>query len=57
MPSDPKPTEFGLTPEAMERIRRIAKATGRTPAQVLADAVLEYWVRYATRERLTKEEW
>ncbi len=48
---------FGLTPEHLERIKRIAAARKQTPEQVLADAVMEYWVRYATRERLAPKEW
>lgn len=48
---------IGLTPEHLERIKRIAAARKQTPEQVLADAVTEYWVRYATRERLPQKEW
>jgi hypothetical protein len=48
---------LGLTPELLERIRRIATAQKRSLADVLHDAVTEYWVRYATRERLKPEQW
>jgi hypothetical protein len=48
---------LALTPELLERIKRIAKAQKRDPAQVLCDAVQEYWVRFACRERLKQEEW
>jgi hypothetical protein len=48
---------IGLTPEHLERIKRIAAARKQTPEQVLADAVTEYWIRYATRERLPQKEW
>lgn len=48
---------LGLTPELLERIRRIAKAQNKTLTQVLCDAVQEYWVRYATRERLPGDQW
>ena len=48
---------LGLTPELLERIRRIAAAQKRTLAQVLCDAVQEYWIRFAARERLKQEEW
>jgi len=47
----------GLTPEMLDRIRRIAKTQNRSLAQVLSDAVQEYWIRFATRERLKPEEW
>jgi hypothetical protein len=48
---------LGLTPEHLERLKRVAKKQNRTLAQVLADAVQEYWVRFATRERLKPEDW
>lgn len=47
----------GLTPELLERLRRIAKAEGKTLAQVLDEAVQIHWVRFAARERLKPEEW
>lgn len=46
-----------MTPEHQERIERIARERKQTPEQVLADAVLEYWVRYATRQALPPKEW
>lgn len=46
-----------LTPEHLERIRRIAVATGRTEEQVLADAVTEFWVRFACRGQLGPGQW
>lgn len=48
---------IGLTPEHLERIKRIAQATKRTPEQVLADAVLEYWIRFACNAGLKQGEW
>jgi hypothetical protein len=48
---------LALTPELLERLKRIAAAQKRTPMQVLCDAVQEYWVRFATRNRLKQEEW
>jgi predicted transcriptional regulator len=48
---------IGLTPELLERLRRIAKATKRSVRAVLCDAVQEYWVRFACRNRLKQEEW
>lgn len=48
---------IGLTPELLERLRRIAKAENRTVAQVLCDAVEVHWVRFAGRNRLSPEEW
>jgi predicted transcriptional regulator len=48
---------LGLTPELLDRLKRIAAAQRKTLAQVLSDAVQEYWVRYATRNRLKPEEW
>lgn len=48
---------IGLTPEHLERIKRIAQATKRTPEQVLADAVLEYWIRFACNAGLKQDEW
>lgn len=48
---------IGLTPEHLERIKRIAKAQGKTPEQVLADAVSAYWVRFACNQHLKPEEW
>ena len=46
-----------LSPEHQERIERIARERKEKPEKVLADAVQEYWVRYATREKLTQKEW
>jgi predicted transcriptional regulator len=48
---------MGLTPELLTRLSRIAKKQNRSLAQVLHDAVQEYWIRFATRERLKPEEW
>lgn len=48
---------LGLTPEHLERLKRIAAKQNRTIAQVLHDAVQEYWVRFACRERLKPGEW
>lgn len=46
-----------LTPELLERLNRIATAEKKTLKQVLCDAVQEYWIRYATRNRLNQGEW
>lgn len=46
-----------LSPEHVERLRRIGVVEGKTPSQVLADAVGEYWVRFACRQRFTPEAW
>ncbi len=48
---------YGLSPELSARLGRMAEAEGRDPALVLADAVLERWVRHATRGKLTPSEW
>lgn len=48
---------MGLTPELLDRLKRMAKAQEKTLGQVLCDAVQEYWVRFATRNRLKPEEW
>ena len=48
---------IALTPEHVDRIKRMAAAQRRTPEQVLAELVLAEWVRFATRERLKPEEW
>lgn len=50
-------TAPGLTPELLARLQRIAKAEGKTLAQVLDDAVQEYWVRFAARKSMKGEEW
>jgi hypothetical protein len=50
-------SEFGLTPEHLDRIRRIAKARGQTPAQVLSDAITILWVRFAAEQRLKPKDW
>jgi hypothetical protein len=55
--SDAKNEEIGLTPEHLERLRRISLKEKRPIAQVLSDAVLEYWVRFAGRNGLKPEEW
>lgn len=47
----------GLTPELLERLQRIAKAEGKTLAQVLNDAVQIHWVRFAARNKIKAEEW
>jgi predicted transcriptional regulator len=46
-----------LTPELLSRLLRIAQASRRTASAVLCDAVQEYWVRFACRQRLKQEEW
>lgn len=46
-----------LTPELLERAKRIAEAEKKPLKQVLCDAVQEYWIRYATRNRLNQGEW
>lgn len=46
-----------LTPELRERLERIAAAEKKTLKQVLCAAVQEYWVRFATRNKLKQEEW
>jgi predicted transcriptional regulator len=48
---------LGLSPELLERIKRIATAQKRSLADVLHDAVTEYWIRFATRNKLKQEEW
>jgi hypothetical protein len=55
--SDSTTAEIGLTTEHLERPRRISVKEKRPIAQVLNDAVQEYWVRFATRQRLNPEEW
>lgn len=49
--------ELGLTPSLLERLKRIAKAENKTVDKVLYEAVLEYWVRFAARNRLPQKEW
>jgi len=46
-----------LTPEHLERLRRISAKERRPIAQVLSDAVQEYWVRFAGKHGLKAEEW
>lgn len=46
-----------LTPELSARMHRIAAAQNKSVAEVIGDALLEYWVRFATRARLTPREW
>lgn len=48
---------FDLTPELRKRLERIAEAEKKTLKQVLCEAVQEYWIRYATRNRLNQGEW
>lgn len=48
---------MGLTPELLTRLKRIAEAQKKSLGQVLCDAVQEYWIRFATRNRLKQEEW
>lgn len=38
-----------LTPEHADRVKRIAAAEGKTPEQVIGDAVTILWVRHATK--------
>lgn len=38
-----------LTPEHADRVKRIAAAEGKTPEQVVADALTILWVRHATK--------
>lgn len=38
-----------LSPEHAERVKRIAAAEGKTPEQVVADALTILWVRHATK--------
>jgi hypothetical protein len=47
----------GLTPEHLERLRRIAKNDKRSIEQVLWDAVNEYWLRWGSKQKLKPEEW
>lgn len=46
-----------LTPELIERLRRMAAADGRSVAQVVCDAVTNEWIRWGTRRKLKREEW
>jgi hypothetical protein len=48
---------IGLTPELLDRVKRIAAAQKRSLADVLCDAVQEYWTRFAARQRLKGESW
>lgn len=46
-----------LSPELTERVERIAAAQSKSAAEVIGDAVLEYWVRYAARAKLKPGQW
>lgn len=46
-----------LTPELLERLRRMAEGDGRSVAQVLGDAVTNEWLKWGTRRRLKPGEW
>ena len=46
-----------LTPELRERLRRMALKQSKPVDTVLCDAVQDYWVRFATRNRLPPSEW
>jgi hypothetical protein len=46
-----------LPPELVERLRRIGVVEGKTAGQVLYDAVQSYWVRFASRQRFSSEDW
>ena len=46
-----------LPPELVERLRRIGVVEGKVPAQVLYDAVQEYWVRFACRQGFSAGDW
>lgn len=48
---------FGLTPELLDRLRRISTATKQSPGAVLCDAVQRLWVGFAARTGLKAEEW
>lgn len=41
-----------LPPELNARLLQMADAQKRSVGEVLADAVLECWIRFATRQRL-----
>jgi hypothetical protein len=41
----------------MRRAKRIAVAQSKSVPEVIEDAVLEYWVRFATRAKLAHREW
>jgi hypothetical protein len=51
------PGDLVLPPELVERLRRIGVVEGKTPGQVLCDAVGEYWVRFACRQRFSPKDW
>jgi predicted transcriptional regulator len=55
--AQPSGEAAGLTPELLSRLLRIARESRRTASAVLCEAVQEYWVRFATRQRLKPEEW
>ena len=46
-----------LTPELLDRLKRIAESETKSLKSVLCAAVQEYWVRHATRNKLKQEEW
>jgi hypothetical protein len=46
-----------LPPELVERLRRIGVVEGKTLAQVLYDAAQAHWVRFASRQRFSPEDW
>jgi hypothetical protein len=46
-----------LPPELVERLRRIGVVEGKTPSQVLLDAVQLHWVRFACRQRFNPGDW
>lgn len=48
---------FGLTPELLDRVRRMSNATQQSPGAVLCDAVQRLWVGFAARTGLKAEEW
>jgi hypothetical protein len=46
-----------LSAQLVERLRRIGVVEGKAPGVVLSDAVLEYWVRFACRQRFSPSDW
>jgi hypothetical protein len=48
---------LSLTPELLDRLRRVAKATKQSMRAVLCDAVQRHWVGFAARTGLKPEEW
>ena len=46
-----------LTPELAERVVRMARDEKRDAEQVISDALLAAWVRFATRHGIKGDQW